>query len=142
MLSNQLGVPVPATQQLPDATRISMLEEVLPYLERQWSMASKSKSHYLDTEPDDALSAQQRLSLQAAVTGTAQPSAAQVSAASYVQRLESTVLKLSGSGVVFPTFSAEVAAMDLSFSGQYLTELEECVAELEGAWAPADSRAW
>ena len=77
-LSEKLGVDFEmaideATAGLDKESRISLLEEVLPYLERQWSSASRNAltATLLGAAPpeEDALSSSQRLELIIALSG-------------------------------------------------------------------------
>ena len=128
-LSDKLGVPPPV--RLPtydDDTWEGVLEEVLPYLERQWSSAAKNKLFMLESMPEDALEGNQRDALRMRQQ--------------YVERLESLVTNLSESDLV-----SAVNALPLSFSERasdetYIAELEEAVAMFSGKFLPFGSATW
>merc|ERR1719478_168204 len=79
-LSDKLGMPAPTRLASDtDESWVSVLEESLPYLERQWSTAAKNKLLMWEATPQDALDSMQRGSLRDR----------------YVQRLEQQVASLS-----------------------------------------------
>lgn len=127
-LADKLGVPAP--QRLPnysDEDWIGVLEEVTPYLERQWSSAARRKAEEQLMSPEDALEPTQRDELRER----------------YVQRLEARVASLSQrevAGVV----SRVPASFALRATDQaYIEELEEVVSLLAGGkFRPATSAVW
>lgn len=125
-LANQLGVPAPARLgSYNDEIWTGVLEEVLPYLERQWSTSAQVKAFDMDMLPDDALSLSDRSSLRSR----------------YVQRLEQQVSFLSNRDVismVHPARSFSTRAED----DTYVAELEEAAEMLAGKFTTSPNAAW
>lgn len=126
-LSDKLGVPAPL--RLPsydDDTWVGVLEEVLPYLERQWSTAAKAKANELEETPFDALEPGQRIALRER----------------YVQRLEADVARLSMQQDVVSAVSAVPIFSERVSDENYIAELEEVVCTLQGKFSATSSAAW
>ena len=122
-LADKLGVMPPTRlESFDDEAWLSVLEEIHPYLERQWTGAAKAKALEVEAAPLDALNLPDRLALRAR----------------YVQRLEREIGDVvSAVGAIPATGYANRAQDD-----NYVEALEEAVAVLNGRFDAFSSSAW
>ena len=116
-LSDRLGMVPPARREEyhDETVWISVLEECLPYLERQWSTAAKAKASAWESMPSDALDASDRGSLRER----------------YVQRLERQLMMLGELDNVADAVSTVPVFSTRASDEAYVAELECVVATLE-----------
>ena len=126
-LAYKLGMQMPERHPTySDEDWMDTLEEMLPYMERQWSSAARMKEEELLSSPMDALEPTERFAL----------------SERYVQRLEAQVTALSQRDVA--NLVSRVPAYTLRCTDEcYIEELEDVAALLRGGkFYTASSAAW
>lgn len=133
-LADKLGMKAPhRVPSYSDEDWINVLEEVTPYMERQWSSAARAKDEELIAYPEDALEPMQRFALRER----------------YVQRLEAQITALSQRNVAGGTrdvadYVSRVPSYALRATDEsYIEELEEVASLLRGGrFYTASSSVW